>query len=758
MAVVRSMRRRAVRAERGRRAGPAGGARVGDRRRLQPGRPDQDRDRGQRAGAQHRASTAAAARSRLEALNDGARRGLRLVFEDQGPGIADIEQALRDGYTTRRRPRARPRRRAAARQRVRRSTRARAQGTRVTHHAMEVSRAAPLLEIARCQRRRSTRAARPRIWRSGLGFSAEADAVGWRIVVTEAATNLVKHGGGGELLLRTLGADGDARGRACSPSTVGPGFANLAAACATATRRAARPAPGSARSAGSSTLFDIYSRPGAGTAALMATLWPGTPPARAAGSDREWRRRGRTRRGACAATPGRSGAATGRARRPGRRRARSRAAARPARLGSRGRRLPRSGQRSGRPRSSSASTTACARRAAPPSRSPRSTARTASSASRRRQHRRDDPGRRSRPGAWSPTTAPLGHDVRRIQEFTYPWPTGALLVLHSDGLISHWALDRYPGLAARAPDADRRGPVPRLPPRPRRRDGGRAAGGVVMPAAPVAWRSATSTTWCSRASARARSRPLLGFDAQDQTRIATAVSEIARNAFQYARGGKVEFRLEGVTRPQVLAVGVTRPGPGHRGPGRRPRRPLPLAAPAWGSGIVGARRLMDRFDDRSRARASGTTVVLQQACCRAARRLVGADAVARLTERARAPGAAATRSTRCSEQNQELLRALEELGRRQEELARAQPRARGHQPRRGRALRRARREGGPPAPRRRAQVALPLEHEPRVPHAAELDPGAGPHPARPHRRRPDRRAGAAGHASSARRPTRSPSW
>ena len=36
---------------------------------------------------------------RLESLNDDVRRGLRLVFEDEGPGIADIEQALRDGYT-----------------------------------------------------------------------------------------------------------------------------------------------------------------------------------------------------------------------------------------------------------------------------------------------------------------------------------------------------------------------------------------------------------------------------------------------------------------------------------------------------------------------------------------------------------------------------------------------------------------------------------------------------------------------------------
>ena len=36
----------------------------------------------------------------LEALNDGSRRGLRLTFEDQGPGIADTNQALKDGYTT----------------------------------------------------------------------------------------------------------------------------------------------------------------------------------------------------------------------------------------------------------------------------------------------------------------------------------------------------------------------------------------------------------------------------------------------------------------------------------------------------------------------------------------------------------------------------------------------------------------------------------------------------------------------------------
>jgi serine/threonine-protein kinase RsbT len=37
---------------------------------------------------------------RLEMLTEGFRRGLRLTFEDQGPGIPDIALALSDGYTS----------------------------------------------------------------------------------------------------------------------------------------------------------------------------------------------------------------------------------------------------------------------------------------------------------------------------------------------------------------------------------------------------------------------------------------------------------------------------------------------------------------------------------------------------------------------------------------------------------------------------------------------------------------------------------
>ena len=69
-------------------------------------------------------------------------------------------------------------------------------------------------------------------------------------------------------------------------------------------------------------------------------------------------------------------------------------------------------------------------------------------------------------------------------------------------------------------------------------------------------------------TARQRARQiatLLNFDGQDQTRIATAVSEIARNAFRYAGGGKVEFLLEGATAPQLLLIRVSDQGPGIAG-------------------------------------------------------------------------------------------------------------------------------------------------------------------------------------------------
>jgi serine/threonine-protein kinase RsbT len=38
--------------------------------------------------------------ARIEVLSSGKRRGLRVTFTDEGPGIANIAEAMRDGYTT----------------------------------------------------------------------------------------------------------------------------------------------------------------------------------------------------------------------------------------------------------------------------------------------------------------------------------------------------------------------------------------------------------------------------------------------------------------------------------------------------------------------------------------------------------------------------------------------------------------------------------------------------------------------------------
>jgi anti-sigma regulatory factor (Ser/Thr protein kinase) len=45
----------------------------------------------------------------------------------------------------------------------------------------------------------------------------------------------------------------------------------------------------------------------------------------------------------------------------------------------------------------------------------------------------------------------LGHDARRMTEFQYPWTPSSTLVLNSDGLVTNWSLENYPGLSARAP-------------------------------------------------------------------------------------------------------------------------------------------------------------------------------------------------------------------------------------------------------------------------------------------------------------------
>ena len=168
--------------------------------------------------------------------------------------------------------------------------------------------------------------------------------------------------------------------------------------------------------------------------------------------------------------------------------------------------------------------------------------------------------------------------------------------------------------------------------------------------------------------ARQRARQIaaaLGFDTQEQTRVATAVSEIARNAFRYARNGKAQFAIEGRTRPQVLTIVVSDAGPGIadlpavlEGRYRSPT--------GMGVGICGAQRLMDRFRIVSDP-VGGTTVELRKLVPRSTP-LLGHDAMAAIADRL-AREAPRNAADEVHQQNQELLRALEELTRRQEEIA-----------------------------------------------------------------------------------------
>ncbi|HET9039689.1 MAG TPA: ATP-binding protein [Gemmatimonadales bacterium] len=168
--------------------------------------------------------------------------------------------------------------------------------------------------------------------------------------------------------------------------------------------------------------------------------------------------------------------------------------------------------------------------------------------------------------------------------------------------------------------------------------------------------------------ARQRARQLaslLGLAPQDQTRIATAVSEIARNAFQYAGGGKVVFELGAA--PPRLQISVRDRGPGIARLADvldgRYRSPTGL-----GLGILGARRLSDRFTVRSTP-GEGTVVVLEKLIEGPVSAAVAASDVSRLS-RELALLAPHDPLTEIREQNQEMLRALDELRERQTEIER----------------------------------------------------------------------------------------
>jgi signal transduction histidine kinase len=169
-------------------------------------------------------------------------------------------------------------------------------------------------------------------------------------------------------------------------------------------------------------------------------------------------------------------------------------------------------------------------------------------------------------------------------------------------------------------------------------------------------------------SARQRAREVaerLGLDGQDQVRFATAVSEVARNAVRYARDGRIEFHVRGAPGEQLLVARVSDAGPGipHIDQVLDGRY---VSRTGMGMGLIGTRRLMDRFDVRT-APGTGTVVELAKRLPRGA----AVDAAAR--ERIVAELAALLPADPVQElqrQNAELVAALAEVRARQEDLSR----------------------------------------------------------------------------------------
>ncbi len=159
---------------------------------------------------------------------------------------------------------------------------------------------------------------------------------------------------------------------------------------------------------------------------------------------------------------------------------------------------------------------------------------------------------------------------------------------------------------------------------------------------------------------------LLAFDAQDQVRIATAVSEVARNTVRHAGGGRIEFALEEEGgRNAALSIAVVDGGPGIADFEAAIAGSTPSGEPKLG--LVTARRLMDGFVLES-APKRGTSITLRKGVPRRAEPFTGARIAALV--RSVAADRAGDASAEVQQQNRELLRSLEELRLRQEELAR----------------------------------------------------------------------------------------
>ena len=158
---------------------------------------------------------------------------------------------------------------------------------------------------------------------------------------------------------------------------------------------------------------------------------------------------------------------------------------------------------------------------------------------------------------------------------------------------------------------------------------------------------------------------LLEFDGQEQTRISTAVSEIARNAFLYALGGRVQYFIEGGG-PEYFVVRISDRGRGIT------QLPSILAGTyksgtGMGLGMLGAKKLMDTFRADT-VLGHGTTVEMGKKLPGQTPK-VSPQLIAQITD-ALTRLAPASLMEEIRQQNADLLRAFDELRSRQLELDR----------------------------------------------------------------------------------------
>ncbi|HTB57225.1 MAG TPA: ATP-binding SpoIIE family protein phosphatase [Polyangia bacterium] len=281
-----------------------------------------------------------------------------------------------------------------------------------------------------------------------IGFS-ETDVERLALVVTEASTNLVQHGGGGELLLRSWGSRSPACGIELLVLDQGPGMANVSACMRDGFSTGGSQGVGLGAIARLSTTFDVFSAPGKGTA-ILACLGDSCAKG-STGAGLEWgavcvaKREEEVSGDAWAVRDGRGlstilvvdGLGHG-----------------PLAFDAAGKALLSFGQHPGEGPESLLRTLDAALQG---------TRGAAAGVAEIQWAKRElhfaglgniagallAPQAKSRSLVSHNGTA--GQSIDRIQEFSHPWPDGGILVMHSDGLSNSWELEAYPGLSQKPP-------------------------------------------------------------------------------------------------------------------------------------------------------------------------------------------------------------------------------------------------------------------------------------------------------------------